>query len=142
MIVISIIGVLVALLALYLAMTFFNEHCDDKFGHRFFTMPILISLGVAGALFLWGNSWYQSAAADPAGDTLNGIALMGVSVCIYLGVAIYNFLNTNIIYGIFGTAIQFSLLSVIAYFGVMVLVIYLVGSIMLSLGAERVVVVN
>lgn len=142
MIVISIIGVLAALLVLYLAITFFNEHCDEKFGHRFFTMPTLIALGIAGALFLWGMSWYQSAAADPAGDTLNGIALMIVSICIYLGIAIYNFMNTNIVYGIFGTAIQFSLLSIFAYFGVIILVVYFVGSILLSMGAERVVVVN
>lgn len=142
MIVISIIGILLALLIFYLAITFFNEHCDDKFGHRFFTMPILIALGIAGGLFLWGYSWYQSASAAPDGDVLNGIALMVISIVIYLAIAVYNFKNTNIVYGIFGTAIQFSLLSIIAYFGFIFFVIYIVCAFFLSITADRVVVMR
>lgn len=142
MIVLSIIGILVAMGLLYWAFVAFNEHCDDKFGYCFFTKPVLIGLGLAGGLFLAGHYWYEAASADPEGDIVNGIVLMVISIGIYIGFAVYNFKSTNIVYGIIGTVIQFSLLSVIAYFGIILLSIYFVLSFLGSLTTERVVVVN
>lgn len=144
--VLIVVGIIVALVILAGVIMFFNEHCEDKFDHAFFTKPMLIILGIAGGLFIWGVSWYNSSVVNAKGyellgiiftsETLNGIVLVIIALLIYLGVAIYNFVVTNWIYGFFGTLVQFSLLSIIAYFGVILVVGYFAIMFMLTIFAS------
>ncbi|MHC5225871.1 hypothetical protein [Ignatzschineria sp. LJL83] len=130
-------GVL-AIALLWFAIKWFNEHCDEKFGHEFFTMPMLVVLGIAGGLCLFGSSWYSSALEENNvgrtlftivlnGDTLNGLILMTLGILIYLVVAICNFRETNWIYGIIGTILQFGMLSIFAYIGFILLAIWFIA---------------
>ncbi|KZX38231.1 hypothetical protein [Wohlfahrtiimonas chitiniclastica] len=147
MTVLIVVGVLVGLFILAVVVMAFNEYCDAKFDHAFFTKPMLILLGVAAGLFIWGLSWYETDAATAKGytwngiiftkETLNGLALMGISILIYLSIAIYNFVVTNWIYGFFGTIMQFSILTVAAYFGFVLIVGYFGIMIMLSMMPRR-----
>lgn len=68
--------------------------------------------------------------------------MMALSLFAYIGIAIYNFIKTNWIYGFFGTIIQFGLLSLIAYVGAVILII---GGILAFFGStfsQSVYVVN
>lgn len=153
MIMLYIIGGIVGIGALWFAITWFNTHCDAKFGHQFFTKPILITLGIAGALCIFGLNWYMSSAkANPSGytifhvifngDTLNGMILILLGLIIYIVIAVYNFKETNWVYGTFGTLIQFALLSAFASVGFVILVIYFMITVAGSMAEDRVYVVN
>lgn len=108
-----------------LAIVKFNEHCDEKFGFRFFTEGKLkLIFGSTLALF-FGVQWYKSSVAS-GGDALNGMVLgsvgvLGVLYCIYL-----NFRSTNFVYGFFGSIVQVTLFSILAYLSIPVLLIALV----------------
>lgn len=135
----TIIIAIISLIGLWLFIIGFNKHCMKNFGHRFFTMPIVITLGITGGLFLLGMHWYSlSVATDKSGyelmgiffnqGTLNSVVLIAFSITIYLAIAIYNFVKTNWVYGLIGTIVQFGLLTVFAYFGIILLAVYFVAS--------------
>lgn len=153
MIMVYIICGVIAIAALWFVIKWFNEHCEDKFDHKFFTMPVLIALGIAGALCIFGLSWYTSSAKTNNsgytllnvilnGDTLNGIIMIALGLITYIVIAVYNFIRTNWIYGVIGTLIQFALLSFFAYVGFILLIIYFVITAAASMGDTRVHVVN
>ncbi len=153
MLVLKILGVVIALFILLVIIIGFNEHCQEKFGHRFFTTPMLVVLGVLGGVMMIGHSWYESSLETYSSgyelfkiiinnETSNGLVMMALSLFAYIGIAIYNFIKTNWIYGFFGTIIQFGLLSLIAYVGAVILII---GGILAFFGStfsQSVYVVN
>jgi hypothetical protein len=59
-----------------------------------------------------------------------------------LTLVIINFKNTNIVYGLGGSAVQLTVFGALAYLGIFILIIGLILAILGSLGAERVYVVN
>lgn len=153
MLVLKILGVLIALFLLLGSIFAFNEHCQEKFGHHFFTTPMLVVLGVLGGVMMIGHSWYESSLETYSSgyelfkiiinsETSNDLVMMALSLFAYIGIAIYNFIKTNWIYGFFGTIIQFGLLSLIAYVGAVILII---GGILAFFGStfsQSVYVVN
>ncbi|WP_299379146.1 hypothetical protein [uncultured Kiloniella sp.] len=141
MLVLQILGGLAVFIGVLWAFLTFNNHCAEKFGYQFFTKLSFIIVGIAVGLLLIGNEWRLNSIAEN-GDILNGIILMIIGICIGLFLIIQNFRATNFLYGFGGSIVQISVFSVLAYFGVIILILGVFLSIIASIGAKRVYVVN
>jgi len=117
----EILTVLAAVAAVYWIITWFNEHCSKKFGHRFFTRTACYIAIASFATMYFGAAWYHDALKT-GGDSLNGIVLGGIGVVMILGLIIYNFKRTNIAYGLGGSIAQLAFFSVLAPIGLITVV--------------------
>ena len=109
MLVLKLLGFLVAVLAIFLALSSiadaFNAHCARKFGHRFLTIEYFGMWAILLALCWAGSAWYRYSAAN-RGDVLNGLVLAGAGLAGGIAILVTNIKQTNVIYGVFGTAAQ------------------------------------
>jgi hypothetical protein len=142
MFVLKLLGVLAFLAAVVLGMVRFNQHCQEKFSYRFFTVISFIACAAAVGLIELGRSLRAGAAAAPEGDVLNGILLIILGAALAMGLAFYNFKKTDLAYGAGGTILQVSIFSVLAYVGFAILILGLVvsfiGAALLGRGGEPV----
>ncbi|WP_120497474.1 hypothetical protein [Kiloniella sp. EL199] len=141
MLVLQILGGLIIFVGILWAFWAFNKHCAEKFEYQFFTKLSFVIVGIAVVLVFIGNEWRLNSIAEN-GDVLNGIVLMIVGACIGFFLIIKNFRATNFLYGFGGSIMQLSAFSVLAYFGVIVLVLGIALSIIANMGAQRIYVIN
>jgi uncharacterized BrkB/YihY/UPF0761 family membrane protein len=109
MLVLKLLGFLVAVLAIVVALSSiadaFNAHCARKFGHRFLTVEYFGMWAILLALCWAGSAWYRYSAANH-GDVLNGLVLAGAGIAGGFAILVANITQTNVTYGVFGTAAQ------------------------------------
>jgi len=135
MLMLEILAVLAVVAGVYWAVTWFNDHCSRKFGHRFFTRTACYIAIASFAAMYFGAAWYHDALKT-GGDTLNGIVLGCVGVAMILGLIIYNFKRTNVPYGLGGSIAQLALFSVLAPIGLITVMVVFFLMIMAA-GADR-----
>lgn len=126
--------------AFFLALKKFDEHCADKFGHKFFTKSAFYLTATALAFGVAGGIW-RLAAAKAQDDQLNGIVLMIVGGLIAIWMIFRNVKQTNIVYGIGGSLTQLLIFSVLAYLSLPLLIISLLLQFMATSG-RRVYVIR
>lgn len=119
----------------------FNNHCENRFDYKFFTVVSFFTVGASLLLIHLGNEWRLTSIQEN-GDILNGIVLMIIGGLVALTLGFFNFKNTNIAYGLGGSAVQLTVFGALAYLGIFILIVGLMLAIIGSLGAERVYVVN
>lgn len=123
MLVLKILGGIFVLFSFLLAITIFDEYCDDKFEHRFFNIKSFIILIVIVAMLIIGDNWYENALRDH-GDSLNGLVLMGLGGLILLGLVIYNLSQAGFIFGFIGSVIQVSIFGALALISLPLLAVF------------------
>ncbi|MDX3905613.1 MAG: hypothetical protein QHC78_07985 [Pigmentiphaga sp.] len=141
MLMLKIVGVLAALFLILVILIAFDEHVQEKFGHRFFTKATFIAI-VASCLMIAGGYHWHLSALKSHGDPLNGWVVLGIGAVILIGIAINNVVKTNLAYGIGGSFIQLPLFFAIGYFGMPLLIIWAVLSIIGAMLTPTVRVVN
>lgn len=99
---------------LFFALVRFNEHCSSRFGHQFFTREIFVWIVVAQGLFIVGGLWWQSALKQH-GDTLNGMIIVAGGALAVGWIVYRNFRETNLLYGVMGSALQIVLFVVLGW---------------------------
>jgi len=123
-------------------LSFFDEHCSEKFGHRFFTRTTFTLTAISCVLIALSYHWHLSATKTH-GDALNGLVLAGIGAIILIGIVIANILRTNWLYGIGGSMIQLPLFVGLTCAGIPILIVggavYLIAG---AAGAQPVQVVN
>lgn len=141
MLVIKTIVILAIVFGLFASLIKFNQHCDQKFNHRFFTKGMFLLI-VGAMIFLFaGNAWYLSALKSHQ-STLNGIVLEVIGIAILCGLAWRNIKRTNLAYGIGGTAIQIPLFAFLAYAGSPIFIIGVIGMFVFMMRATPVWIIN
>jgi hypothetical protein len=141
MLVIETIIVLAIAFAFFAALVKFNQHCDQRFNHRFFTKGTFLLVAAAMVCLFAGNSWYLSALKSRQ-STLNGIVLELVGIAILVGLAWLNIKRTNLVYGLGGTAIQIPLFAFLAYAGWPIFVIGVIGMFFFMMRSTPVWMIN
>lgn len=141
MLVLKIIGGLLILALVLFSLLIFDEHCDEKFEHRFFKFSSFVILAVSVGVIQIGKMWYESSL-ESGSDTLNGLVLMIVGGLILLGVVLYNLKETNFVYGLFGSTIQISIFGTLALISLPIFAVFAVLSIIGSFAAKPVYIVN
>ena len=141
MLILKILEIIAFIAGVIVALHFFNEHCNKKFSHRFFTKKSFLATVGALALLITGNLW-RTNALQSGGDVLNGIVVMGIGILVALGLIYFNYKRTNFVYGVGGTVLQLLAFSVMAYIGIVVLAIGLFLSFMSGMSTQNVRVIN
>ncbi len=141
MLMIKLLSVAVVIVIFVIGIRRFNQHCERKFGHAFFTKTAFCITAVVLCLLYAGYLWRQSALQSH-GDGLNGLVLMGIGVLLAGWMVYTNVRRTDAVYGIGGSIAQLGLFSIVAAvflplaFGLLILQFFL------SAGATPVYVVN
>lgn len=143
MIVITIAAAVAAITLLLMLGGKFDRHCQQRYGHRFFTTGAFGAAALALALFMGGHTWWQDARAH-AGDVLNGIALMAFGVVVATALVVRNIRRTGLVVGTVGSAVQVSVFGTLAWFGFVALVFgaFLFAFLFAVSGAKPVWVIN
>lgn len=126
--------------AFFIALKKFDEHCAEKFGHRFFTKSAFYLTATALAFGVAGGLW-RLTAAKAQDDQLNGIVLMIVGGLIAIWMIYMNVKRTNMAYGIGGSVTQLVMFSMLAYLSLPLLIISLFLQFMATSG-RRVYVIR
>lgn len=99
MVVLSIIGIVIALILVVLFIKVSNAHSVKVYGYEIFNAGNFI-VSVLGYLAIYfGNRWYSDALKEH-GDLLNGELLMGIGGLFLLAVVYLNIKNTSLLYGL------------------------------------------
>ncbi len=99
MVVLSIIGIVIALILVALFIKVSNAHSVKVYGYEIFNAGNFI-VSVLGYLAIYfGNRWYSDALKEH-GDLLNGELLMGIGGLFLLAVVYLNIKNTSLLYGL------------------------------------------
>lgn len=141
MLVLTIVLGLASVAGLIYAISMFDGHVEQKFGHRFFTKVAWVCMLVAVGLAYGGVTLYQ-LAKESNGDTLNGIILVLIGIAVVTILAVKNFRRTDMLYGIGGTLVQFIVLGILAEIALPFLILYAIGTVFLWARAKPVYVVN
>ncbi|WP_296651335.1 hypothetical protein [Paraburkholderia sp.] len=141
MLVIKLILVVSVLVAFFLSIAKFNNHCASKFGHAFFTKRAFYITAAAIGVYAVGELWRNSAQQSHA-DTLNGIVLMIVGGLIAAWLVFDNVRRTDPLYGIAGSAASLGLFSVLAWVWLPLMAIGLICYFLMLMSAKPVYVVN
>ncbi|MDN7179202.1 hypothetical protein M0D69_14530 [Caballeronia sp. SEWSISQ10-4 2] len=141
MLILKLVIVTSALVGILKGFNWFNNHCYRKFGHAFFTRQAFWRAAVGFNLMMFGAYWYD-AAARQHGDTLNGLVLIAVGFAIAIWLVYLNFRNTNLLYGIGGSAIQMWLFWSLAWIGIPVLIVFMFCQFMMLMDTRPVYIVN
>lgn len=113
MLMIKLLGVAVVVVIFVMGIQRFNQHCERKFGHAFFTKTAFFITAAVLCLLYAGYLWRQSALQSH-GDALNGLVLLGIGVLLAGWMVYINIQRTNAIYGIGGSVAQLGLFSILA----------------------------
>lgn len=141
MLMLKIVGAVVLLILILGLLFAFDEHVEQKFGHRFFTKATFIATVVSCVMMIFGYDWHLSALQSH-GDPLNGWVLAGVGAVILIGIAINNVVKTNVVYGIGGSFIQLPLFAALGYISLPFLAVGAVLSIFAAMATPTVRVVK
>lgn len=122
MLILKIVAGIVCLLLLYSVMVKLNSYTYKKYSYEFFTelsvgMYVVIYCG-----FYFGWEWYINALTENS-DTLNGILLIVIALCLLIYMIIKNIKNTSVLFGSLFTLIQMVLMIPISA----VALIFLIG---------------
>lgn len=112
-----VIGIGVGIFAIQNA---FDNHCEAKFGHRFFTKKILIFNTAIVSLAVYGCEW-ASEALSTNGDTLDPTVLMLLSMCLAVALVIYHIRRTNFLYGFIASTVQLGFLGCFSFISLPIL---------------------
>lgn len=137
----KIFAVLGALCFVLGALYYFDRHVEDKFGHRFFSIPAFIAIVASCVMIAVGYNWHVSALKSHS-DPLNGWVVLSVGAVALIGIAINNVAKTNLIYGVGGSVIQLPLFVAIGCFGMPLLILWAVLSIIAASLTQTVRVVS
>ena len=99
MVVLSIVGIIVALIIAYMAIQAFNRHSMKKYKYEIFNSATFILSFLGYVAIFFGYDWYTSAVAEH-GDLLNGELLMSIGIIFLLLVLFINIVNTSLFYGL------------------------------------------
>lgn len=133
---------LIAIIALLaIGVKRFNERCQSKFGHMFFSKKAFFVTVAAVALFVAGNAWRVSAIKAHS-DTLNAIMLMVVAGLVACGLVFLNVKQTDLFYGLVGSVLQLGAFSALALFSWPFLIVAVVLQLIVILSARPVYIVN
>ena len=95
----SIIGIIIALILLYIFVIVSNEYSRKTYNYEIFNVENFIVSFLAYLALYFGNEWYLNAL-KAGKDILNGQLLMGIGV-ILLSIIIYlNVKKTSLSYGL------------------------------------------
>jgi hypothetical protein len=141
MVVLKLAFVLAVLVGILKGIKWFNSHCYRKFGHAFFTKRAFWQAAVAFNL-MWGGAFWFVSAARQHGDTLNGLALIAIGFAIALWLVYENFRNTNLLYGIGGSALQMGVFASVALISIPLLVFIMVCHFIVLADSRPVYIVN
>ena len=99
MVVLSIIGIIIALALVALFIEMSNKYSVKVYKYEIFSTGNFI-VSVLGYFALYfGNSWYMDALKEHT-DILNGEILMGLGGVLVLGVVYVNIKSTSLFYGL------------------------------------------
>lgn len=141
MLMIKLISVAAVIVIFVIGIQRFNQHCEAKFGHAFFTKTAFFITGVVLCLLYAGYLWRQWAMQSH-GDGLNGLILMGIGVLLACWMIYINIQRTDAIYGIGGSVAQLGLFSILAVVCLPLVFGLLILQFFFSAGATPVYVVN
>ncbi len=110
------IFILAGCVAVAIAATLFNWHCDKRFKYRFFSKKMFFLLGFALCLWMAGTT-IRIKGGQPD-DDLPGYILIGASVVVFWWILVLNFTRTNLVYGFFGSIAQIAVFSTLSYAGI------------------------
>lgn len=149
MLVLTILGVIALVLiiiAIILLIGFlvrkFDDHCFDKFGYDFLRTSLVM---LAATVLVLGGSYWCDEAIRNGGDVLNGLILMMIGGIIAVGLLTYTIWKTNLFYAVVITLLQIGIAALLAFFGMIVLMItagLIVLYVLLSSEAQPVYIVN
>lgn len=107
----------------------FNVHCKEKFAYKFFTIRSFIAITLAPCFTIGGYRLYTRITSDV--DTIYGIMLVIIGLCIFGRIVYNNFRRTNLKYGIIGSMLQIGLfifIALIIFFIISILILIRVTS--------------
>ena len=122
MLVLQIIGILAAIVFVYLFVIWTNEYIEQKYNYTFFNMRNYLMSAVGYVLIYFGNEWYLSALQKHQ-DLLNGQLLIAFGVILLCIVIYFNIKNTSLFTGGLLSVVQLLIYSVLAYIGFLTLVL-------------------
>jgi len=99
MVVLSVIGIIIALILVALFVQYSNEHSQRAYNYEIFNAGNFIVSVLGYFAIYFGNGWYSDALKEH-GDLLNGELLMGIGGLFLLGVVYINIKNTSLFYGL------------------------------------------
>lgn len=99
MIVLSIIGIIIALILIALFIQASNAYSVKVYGYEIFNIGNFV-ISVLGYIAIYfGNEWYRDAL-KVQGDLLNGELLMAIGAILLVGVVYLNIKNSSLLYGL------------------------------------------
>ena len=126
MVVLSIIGIIIALIVVALLVQFANEYSQSKYRYEIFNIKnFVFSVGAYFALY-FGNNWYQEALTAN-GDILNGIIVMFIGLIVFCIVVYINIKSTSLYYGAIMsivTEIFYAIAAPIIFFAIVIAVAF------------------
>jgi len=102
-----------------------DRHCQRRFGHRFFTMRGFW-LAATGLNFLWWGYYAWVAAPLRQTSASGGLALMAMGLAAVAWLIHENVRESDLLYGLGGSILQFVLFFPVALYGIPLLVIALI----------------
>ena len=126
MVVLSIIGIIIALIVVALFVQYTNEYSQSKYSYEIFNVGNFVISVVAYFALYFGNGWYQDALRVD-GDLLNGILVIAIGVIALCGVVYINIKNTSLYYGIIMsivTEILYAIATPIVFFALLMAVAF------------------
>jgi len=126
MLVLKIIGVLAAVILVYILVVKVNGYTIKKYRYEFFNMGNFIASAIGYGMIYFGSRWYISAL-DKQGDILNGIIVCTIGIILILAVIYINITNTSLSEGLGFSLLQapiYSVLSVAAIVALIVAIAY------------------
>lgn len=121
---------------MFFTMTF-NDHCQEQFGHRFFTVGAFACAAVAAPCLYFGWKWYSVG-----GDHENDLAMMGFGAAFAAYLYWRNIKHTNMSYGIGGTTAVLVLLGALSFFSAILSVLIIIGGLYALFETKPVYVIN
>lgn len=119
----------------------FNDHCEWRFGHAFFTKQAFFRTAIALALIVVGNRWGGSSAQHHS-NLINGLLLIALGIGIITVLAYQNVKQTNLLFGLGGTAIQIPIFWLLAWVSIPILFIVLICQFAVLSTAQPVYIIN
>lgn len=124
MVVLQWIGIILAIVTVYMTVVWINRYTYKKYKYDFFNKENFIITAIGYGFIFFGARWLSSAMAVD-GDLLNGQILLGIGIFIIIFVIYTNVINTAPYTGLFLSIFQLALyvgLSVIAFYALIILI--------------------
>jgi hypothetical protein len=107
MIVLTLIGLVIAGLAVYGFMQWFNGYTRQEASYTFFSAEHSMAIIPSYLMILFGHGWWSNNYYNtPQGDWLNGAIVMGLGIIILILTIVNNFKKTPRRIAILGSIVQ------------------------------------